>query len=93
MLTLTVCSTSPAFVEYVYMYMPHILAGKAYGNAYYGQGTGPIFIDSVMCGSSHTKLLQCPTSPILQVSTNCGHDDDAGISCEGIGSLAALNWV
>ena len=41
-------------------------------------------MDNVQCTSSNTKLLQCPSSPILQVSSSCGHDDDAGVGCEGI---------
>ena len=61
-----------------------VSAGNAYANAYFGQGTGSIVMDSVQCSSSHTKLLQCPSNPILQVASNCGHDDDAGVGCEGI---------
>ena len=59
-------------------------AGSAYANAYFGQGTGSIFMDYVQCLSTNTKLLQCSSNPILQVSSNCGHDDDAGVGCEGI---------
>ena len=40
-------------------------------------------MDTVQCSSSNTKLLQCSSSPILQVSSSCGHDDDAGVGCEG----------
>ena len=59
------------------------LAGKAYANAYFGQGTGPIVLDSVQCSSINNKILQCPSNPILQVSSSCGHDDDAAVGCEG----------
>ena len=41
-------------------------------------------MDNVHCVSSDTQLLQCSSSPILQVSSNCGHEDDAGIGCEGM---------
>ena len=61
----------------------HILAGKAYSNAYFGQGTGSIYLDYVQCSSSNAELLQCYSEPILQVSSTCGHDDDAGVGCEG----------
>ena len=40
-------------------------------------------MDNVHCASSDTQLLQCSSSPILQVSSSCGHDDDAGVGCEG----------
>ena len=38
----------------------------------------------MQCDSSDTQLLLCFSSPILQVSSNCGHDDDAGVACEGM---------
>ena len=66
-------------------------AGKAYTNAYFGQGTGSIYLDSVQCSSSNTKLLQCYSSPILQVSSSCGHDDDAGVGCEGMTLYISCN--
>ena len=59
-------------------------AGQAYTNAYFGQGTGLIHLDNVQCAANDEKILHCPSGPILQVSSNCGHDDDAGVACEGI---------
>ena len=59
-------------------------AAKAYANAYFGQGNGSILMDHVECASTDTTLFGCSSSPILQVSPGCGHDDDAGVGCEGI---------
>ena len=56
--------------------------GKAYSNARFGTGSGPIFLDDVQCSSSSNQLLECPTRPIL--SHNCLHSADAGVGCEGV---------
>ena len=55
--------------------------GKAYSIAYFGAGSGKIWMDDVACSSSHTQLIYCPSS-ILGTS-NCGHSEDAGVGCEG----------
>ena len=57
-------------------------AGRAYSNAHFGSGSGPIFLDDVQCTSSARKLLECYSKPIL--SHNCSHFHDAGVACEGI---------
>ena len=59
----------------------YVTGGRAYHNAYFGAGSGPIFLDDVQCTSSSNQLLQCPSRPIL--SHNCLHSDDAGVGCEG----------
>jgi len=56
--------------------------GRAYSNAYFGAGSGPIFLDDVHCTSRSTQLLECWSRPIL--SHNCLHSADAGAKCEGI---------
>ena len=61
---------------------PSICAdGRTYSNAYFGTGSGPIFLDDVQCTSSASQLLECPSRPIL--SHNCLHSADAGVGCEG----------
>ncbi len=55
-------------------------AGIPYSNAFFGSGTGPIYLDDVQCFSSSNQLLECPSSPIL--TNNCDHSDDAGVGCE-----------
>ena len=63
--------------------MLHIIAGgTAYFHAYYGAGSGPIYLTDVSCTSSKTSLLQCNSAPIL--SGGCSHSEDAGVKCEGI---------
>ena len=56
--------------------------GVAYSLAFFGAGTGPIYLDDVACTSSASQLLECSSRPIL--SHNCFHSADAGVGCEGI---------
>ena len=58
-----------------------VVAGTAYSNAYFGVGSGPIFLDDVQCTSSSSQLLECSSRPIL--SHDCLHSADAGVGCEG----------
>ena len=62
-------------------YLVYFLGGVAYSNAYFGGGTGPIYLDDVACTSSATQLLECPSLPIL--THNCRHSADAGVGCKG----------
>ncbi|XP_029949271.1 deleted in malignant brain tumors 1 protein-like [Salarias fasciatus] len=48
--------------------------------ARFGQGSGPIWYDNVMCTGSETKLSECRHQGIG--SHNCGHHEDAGVVCE-----------
>ena len=59
-----------------------VVAGTAYSNAYFGSGSGPIFLDDVQCTSSSSQLLECSSRPIL--SHDCLHSADAGVGCEGM---------
>ena len=56
--------------------------GTPYSNAYFGAGTGPIYLDDVTCTSSASQLLECSSTPIL--AHNCDHHADAGVGCEGM---------
>ena len=55
--------------------------GVAYSNAFFGAGTGSIFLDDVACTSSASQLLECFSRPILR--HNCQHSADAGVGCKG----------
>ena len=54
----------------------------ALGRAYFGSGSGAIYLDSVVCNGSEGTLLQCTASPIGV--HNCDHSEDAGVRCGGI---------
>ncbi|XP_019855586.1 PREDICTED: deleted in malignant brain tumors 1 protein-like, partial [Amphimedon queenslandica] len=53
-------------------------SGTARSNAYFGQGTGSILLDNVQCTGTEEFLTNC-----THLSThNCGHYEDAGVSCD-----------
>ena len=56
----------------------------ALNRAFFGQGTGPIFLDDVACTGNEQTLLSCPHRGIN--NHNCGHHEDAGVNCAVIES-------
>ena len=63
-----------------------IFAGViSFQNAQFGQGSGRIWLDDVMCLGSEPSLIGCPASPIG--THNCGHSEDAGVQCVPTGTL------
>ena len=56
------------------------LRGISYEKAYYGEGTGPIHLDDVMCSGSEGAIMECDhRKPIGR--HNCRHREDAGVAC------------
>ena len=62
-------------------YLTCVTGGTPYYNAFFGVGTGPIYLNYVACTLSASQLLECSSRPIL--SHNCDHRADAGVRCEG----------
>ena len=52
-------------------------------SAYYGAGSGPIYLDNVGCFGSEGSLLACVSLPVG--SHNCVHGEDASVQCVGKG--------
>ena len=63
------------------MFIIYSADGRAFSNAHFGAGTGPIVLDEVQCILSASQLLECSSNPIA--THNCLHSADAGVGCEG----------
>lgn len=50
----------------------------AYSLAYFGQGSGTIYLDNVACTGSESRLIDCSYD---SDTTDCGHHEDAGVRC------------
>ena len=48
--------------------------------AAFGQGTGDILLDDLLCSGSEASLFNCPNSGIG--IHNCVHSEDAGVVCQ-----------
>ncbi|PIK38168.1 putative deleted in malignant brain tumors 1 protein-like, partial [Apostichopus japonicus] len=54
-------------------------AEAANSSASYGQGTGQIWLDDVVCSGSEEHILACGNRGVGE--HNCGHYEDAGVRC------------
>ncbi|KFP76227.1 Neurotrypsin, partial [Apaloderma vittatum] len=52
---------------------------KAWSQAHFGEGSGPVLLDEVRCTGNELSIEQCPKSSWRE--HNCGHKEDAGVSC------------
>ena len=53
------------------------LGAQALKHAYYGEGSGPIFMDDVGCAGNESTLISCPHLS----NHDCYHNEDAGVYC------------
>ena len=51
------------------------------GGAFFGEGSGPIFMDNVRCTGVESHLSTCPFSG-FEHHTTCTHAQDAGVVCD-----------
>ena len=58
-------------------------SGTAIGLASFGQGSGPILLDSVTCSGNESTLASCGHLGV-GVTRSCSHSKDAGVRCSGV---------
>ena len=58
------------------------------GEAFFGRGTGPIWLDDLICAGSESRLIDCAHNGFGL--HNCGHSEDAGLLCEGNWSMLIM---
>ena len=69
----------------------HVVDATAYSRAHFGAGTGSIFLDDVSCSGTESRLIDCSHSGVG--THNCGHSEDAGVSCLGkVCVVVCLEW-
>ena len=57
-------------------------SARAIGSAGFGQGSGSILLDGVLCNGSELTLISCSHLGI-NVTRSCSHVEDAGVRCSG----------
>ena len=57
-------------------------SGAAIGSPGFGQGSGSIWLDSVMCTGSESILASCGHLGV-GITVSCDHTKDAGVICLG----------
>lgn len=68
----------------------HRGVAKAWSQAYFGEGSGPVLLDEVRCTGNELSIEQCPKSSWRE--HNCGHKEDAGVSCTPLTGTSVLNY-
>lgn len=64
-------------------------ASEAWSSAHFGAGTGPILFDDLRCDGSENALSECLHSGFGV--HNCGHGEDAGVTCSMSGECLGSN--
>ena len=68
---------------YVHTSLCCILSGSIpVRNADFGEGSGSILLDNLVCEGDESSLLDC-ASDVAIGESNCQHSEDAGVRCEG----------
>ena len=55
-------------------------AAQAHPRAYFGQGSGEILLDDLECNGTEKSLFKCARNELFV--HNCGHYEDAGVTCK-----------
>ena len=62
-----------------------------YPNAYYGEGSGPIWLNYPNCIGTESNLLECPREyDIGYLYYFCSHSYDVSVICPGIDTILLI---
>ena len=64
-----------------------LTGATAFPGSVFGQGTGPIFMESLLCSGTESNVLDC--SVILGYHF-CSHMEDASVQCLGTNRLSIV---
>jgi hypothetical protein len=53
---------------------------KTFPEAAFGPGSGPIWVNNILCHGNESRLTECP-APAWGPSYQCKHLEDAGVEC------------
>lgn len=91
---MSLCDTPYHLIDNVYFnliiswYVLLNAGPTARSGAAFGQGSGPIFLDNVLCSGLENMLFNCAHSGIEISNISCSHQRDAGVVCvQGISDL------
>lgn len=93
--TYNISAVSIASKTLAYLYFSQCLlpfdrgAAKAWSQAYFGEGSGPVLLDEVQCTGNELSIEQCPKSSWRE--HNCDHKEDAGVSCTPLTGSSITN--
>ena len=72
------------------LYFFFFIAVRAFGGSKYGPGNGDIFFRDTACAGTETGLGYCLSN---DDTSECTHNDDAGIQCNGAAVLPTATPV
>ena len=67
-------------------------SGTAIGFAGFGQGSGSIWLDNVMCTGNESTLASCGHLGI-RITRSCSHFEDAGVRCSKLQGELLFDFV
>ena len=67
-------------------------SGTAIGSAGFGEGSGPIWLDNVLCTGSEPTVAGCGHFGV-NITRNCSHSEDAGVRCNETQGMYSCSWI